>query len=104
MRIILCVMSIFFGGLSLLASISQLKKEKKVFPALLMAFGSLVLLVSVILCINAQWFDFLFALFGTAAICVAAIWNGIKSNQLHIQHHILRITASIILIIGFVVY
>ena len=103
MQIVLCTISVLFGCLSLLASVSQIKNEKKLFPAALMAVGALVLLVSVICHINGQWFDFVFALFGTAAICAAAIWNGMKSRQFHVQHHVVRIILSLILVIGFAV-
>lgn len=101
MQIALCVISMLFGGLSLLASISQIKNEKTIFPAALMASGALLLIVSVICNINAQRADFILALFGATAICVSAIWNGMKSEQFHIQHHIVRITLSLILAVGF---
>ena len=103
MQVILCIVSVLFGGLSLIAAISQLRSEKKSPSALIMIAGSLLLIAAVICNLCGQKFDVAAAILGCAAICAAAIMNGIKSKQLHIQHHIIRIALSIILIIGFAV-
>ena len=103
MRIILCIVSVLFGGLSMIAAFSQMKSEQKPVSAILMIAGSLLLLATVMCNILGQRIDYILALPGCIAICAAAIWNGKKSGQLHIQHHIIRIALSIILIIGFVV-
>lgn len=103
MRAILCIVSILFGGLSMIAAVSQIKSEKKAISALIMITGSTLLITAVILNIIGQQLDGIIALLGCAAICAAAILNGIKSKQLHIQHHIIRIMLSMILIIGFIV-
>ncbi len=99
----LCIASVLFGGLSLLAAISQIKSEKRATPALIMVAGTLLLLAAVV-CNRAggRWDAFL-AFFGCAAICAAALLNGVKSKQLHIQHHIIRIALSVILVAGFAV-
>ena len=101
MRIILCVLSVLFGGLSLVAAVSQLRNEKKSVPAMLMIGGSVLLIAAVICNIAGQRFDSLVALLGCGAICAAAIRNGLKSGQFHIQHHIVRIALSVLLIVGF---
>ena len=36
MNIVLCIVSILFGGLSLVAAVFQIKSEKKAMPAVLM--------------------------------------------------------------------
>ena len=102
MQIVLCIVSVLFGGLSLLAAVSQIKakSEKKPLAALIMSVGALILFASVICNIAACQFDHIVALIGCAAICAAAIMNGIKSGQFHIQHHIIRITLSVILTVG----
>ena len=102
MNIVLCIVSILFGGLSLIAAISQMKAEKKSMSAVLMIVGSVMLISAVICNFTKQQFDYILALVGCAAICVAAIRNGLKSGNLHIQHHIIRITLSLVLTIGFV--
>ena len=47
MRIILCIVSVLFGGLSMIAAFSQVKREQKPISAILMIFGSLLLLAAV---------------------------------------------------------
>ena len=103
MRIILCIVSVLFGGLSMIAAFSQVKSERKPISAIIMITGSMLLLAAVICNIIRQRVDFMIALSGCIAICAAAIWNGVKGGQLHIQHHIIRIVLSLILIVGFAV-
>lgn len=104
MRIILCGVSVLFGGLSMTAAFSQLKSDRKPISAIIMIAGSLLLLLAAVLCnMIGQRIDYMIALLGCIAICAAAIWNGIKGGQLHIQHHIIRIVLSLILIAGFAV-
>lgn len=102
MNVVLSIVSIIFGGLSLIAAISQMRADKRSMPAVLMIMGSILLIVAVICNITKQQYDYVVALIGCIAICVAAIRNGLKSGNFHIQHHIIRITLSLILTIGFV--
>lgn len=101
MQIILCVISVLFGGLSLAAAVSQLRTEKNSPSALIMITGSAVLIAAVVFIALGQKFDVAAAIIGCAGICAAAIMNGLKSKQLHIRRHIIRIALSVILIIGF---
>ncbi len=103
MQVILCIVSVLFGGLSLIAAISQIKSEKKSTSVLIMITGSLLLIAAVVCNMVGQQFDYIIAFLGCTAVCAAAILNGIQSKQLHIQHHIIRIALSITLIIGFAV-
>lgn len=102
MNVVLCIVSIIFGGLSLIAAISQIRADKKSTPAVLMIIGSVMLISAVICNFTKQQFDYILALIGCTGICAAAICNGLKSENFHIQHHVIRITLSLILIIGFV--
>lgn len=104
MRILLCAVGVLFGGLSLIAAISQMKSEKRPISAMVMAAGSLVLLAAVPCNIGGSRADGLAALLGSAAICGAAIRNGIKSGQLHLKHHIIRISLSLVLTAGFILW
>ena len=103
MPIALClwIVSVLFGGLSAIAAVSQMKTEKGPFPAVWMLAGSALLIAAAVCGIAKQSYDFLLALLGCAGICAAAIANGLKSGSFHIQHHIIRITLSLLLIIGF---
>ena len=102
MNIALCIVSILFGGLSLIAAIVQICAEKKPMPAILMVVGSVILISAAICNLAAQQVDFVLSLIGCTAICFAAIQNGLKSGNFHIQHHIIRIAISLILTIGFI--
>ena len=104
MNVALCIISILFGGLSLIAAIVQIIAEKKPMPAVLMIAGSVILISAAICNFAGQQFDFVFALIGCTAICFAAIRNGLKSGNLHIQHHIIRIAVSLVLVIGFIFF
>ena len=102
MNVVLYIISFGFGVLSLIAATSQMRSEKELMPAIIMIVGS-VLLISAVLCnLAKQQFDFVLALVGCATICVAAIFNGLKSGNFHIQHHIVRVAISLVLIIGFI--
>lgn len=102
MRIFLWVVSVLFGGLSLVASVSQMRSEEKPVSAVVMAAGALMLLAAVGCGIGAKGFDFVLAIIGCAAICAAAIWNGVRSGRFHLLHHVIRILLSAALIVGFV--
>ena len=102
MNVVLCIVSIFFGGLSLIAAISQIRTEKKSMSAILMIVGSVMLISAIICNLAKQQYDYILALIGCSAICAAAIQNGLKSGNFHIQHHIIRITLSLVLTIGYV--
>ena len=102
LSIVLYILSIAFAALHCFAAVSQIRSDKKPFPGALMIIGSLILAGAVICGIAKQSFDFIFALFGCGLICFAAVFNGLKSGSFHIQHHIVRISISVILIAGFI--
>ena len=104
MNIALCIVIILFGVLSLLAAIVQIIAQKKPMPAIIMIIGSVILISAAICNFAGQQFDFVLALVGCTAICFAAIRNGLKSGNFHIQHHIIRIAVSIVLTIGFIFF
>lgn len=104
MQIVLAVVGVLFGGLSLIAACTQVKKEKKPATAILMIIGSLLLLAAVGCNLLGQRADVLLALLGCVAICGAAIWNGVRSGQFHPQHHIIRIALSLLLLVGFILW
>ena len=102
MQIIVCIVSVLFGALSLIAALSQLKKGLQ--PShVLMGCGSLILLGAVICNIVPLHWDWCIALIGTVMICAAAVWNGKQSENFHWQHHLIRIALSAALVIGFIV-
>lgn len=86
----------------MIAAISQIKTEKKAMPAVLMVAGSVILISAAVCNLAGQQLDYILALVGCTAICVAAIYNGMKSGNFHLQHHIIRIILSLVLTIGFI--
>ena len=97
MQIFLWIVSVLFGVLSAVAAISQIWGKRTSFPAWIMFAGAVV-------CNGiGRQFDFVVALLGCTAICAAALANGIKSKQLHILHHVIRIVFSAALLVGFAV-
>ncbi len=103
MQVFLCVVSVLFGVLSAIAAVSQIWCKKTSFPAWVMLAGALLLLAAVLCNGVGRRIDFVVALLGCTAICAAALANGIKSKQLHISHHVIRIALSILLLVGFAV-
>ncbi len=55
MQVLLCVVSVLFGGLSMIASIIQMKSENKPISDEVMAIGSLLLIAAAVCNISAQW-------------------------------------------------
>ena len=102
MKIVLCIVSVLFGGLSLVAAVAQLKSEKSR-SAPIMIGGSLLLIVAAVFNLFGLKFDFVVAAVGCLAVCAAAIMNGKNSGQLYISHHIVRAALSVALIVGFAV-
>ena len=102
MQVALCIVSVLFGGLHIIAAVSQLKSDKKSVPASIMITGSLLLIGAVICNALRKPLDYIPALLGCAMICAAAIMNGVKSHELHIQHHIIRAALASALAAGFV--
>ncbi len=103
MQIFLWIVSVLFGVLSAVAAISQIWGKRTSFPAWIMFAGALLLLAAVVCNGIGRQFDFVVALLGCTAICAAALANGIKSKQLHILHHVIRIVFSAALLVGFAV-
>lgn len=101
MRILLCVISLAFGALSMTAALSRIKAKEGELSHVTMAVGSIFLIGSVIFNILNFGIDWIVALIGTAMICIAAVWNGKRNGNFHIQHHVIRIALSFVLVIGF---
>ena len=101
MRIILCIISAAFGVLSMIAALSRIKAKEGELSHVIMSVGSIFLIGAVIFNILNLGIDWIVALIGTAMICIAAVWNGKRNGNFHIQHHVIRIALSSVLVIGF---
>lgn len=102
MRIILCIIGAAFGALSMAAALSRIKAKEKELSHVIMSAGSVFLIGSVVFNLLKLGIDWIAALIGTAMICIAAVWNGKRNGNFHIQHHIIRIVLSSVLVIGFI--
>lgn len=90
-----------FALLHLIAAGSQLRRGPLA-PHLLMAAGSLGLGAAIFYSMDAGAYDWLLALASCAMICGAAVWNGKRSGEFHLSHHITRIALALLLVIDFV--
>lgn len=102
MKIILCIISAAFGALSMTAALSRIKAKEGELSHVIMSVGSGFLIGAVILNILKFGIDWIAALIGVVMICIAAVWNGKRNGNFHIQHHIIRIALSAVLVAGFV--
>lgn len=101
MRIILCILSLAFGALSMTAALSRIKAKEGELSHVIMSAGSVFLMGAVLFNILKFGIDWITALIGVVMICVAAVWNGKRNGNFHIQHHIIRIVLSAVLVAGF---
>lgn len=66
-----------------------------------MLIGAMVVLAGVVLCLLDCALDWLIALTGFILIACAALQNGRKSQNVHIEHHVIRMLLFATLSIGF---
>ena len=101
MKILLCIISILFGLLSIIAALSQIKNTKRRLSPRLMILGGALLILAVLGMLLKLKADWIIAFAGNALICGAAIYNGLSNDNFHLQHHIIRIALSVLLVTGF---
>lgn len=104
MRIALCIVTIVCAFLHAFAAATEIKSGENKTNDILMVVGALVTLAGVILCLLNNGIDGLLVLIGFGLIAYAAVQNGRKKQNVHIRHHIVRISIFIILSIGFFVF
>lgn len=104
MRILLCIVSAAFGALSMTAALSRIKAKESELSHVIMSVGSIFLIGAVIFNILNLGVDWIAALIGAAMICYAAVRNGKRNGNFHIQHHVIRIALSSVLVVGFVFF
>lgn len=102
MRYVLYIITALYGVLSFIAAFSQLKKTERKNSYAVMAAGALILIAAIGLHLISIPFNWAAALVGGALICGCAIYNGKKSGNFHIIHHIIRFGISALIIAGFI--
>lgn len=102
MKIVICILSVLFGGLSMLAAITQLKADRNRRSPMIMTIGGVLLLAAVLFLLLHWEADWILALAGNAMICGSALYNGISGDNFHLQHHVIRIALALVLTAGFI--
>ena len=108
--ITVCVFTLIFGALHLVAVISAMRKEYR--PSqIVMLVCSVIALLSVPACLFGwPWnLDSLLMAVGGGGVCGAAFYNGRSAAEkagdkslFHLSHHILRFMFVLILVINFI--
>ncbi len=102
MKIALCIAAGIVVCLHALASFAQLRSGKE--NAWMMIAGAAVAAAGIVLCLCGGSMDWVFALAGFLLIACAAIQNGQKKQDVHIRHHIIRISLFVALTLGFCIW
>ncbi|MCM1053938.1 MAG: hypothetical protein NC394_00305 [Bacteroides sp.] len=102
MKYALYAVTALYAVLSAVAAAVQMKSVKNKGTSLIMIGGALVLTAAIIIHILKTPYGWIAAAIGGLLICAAALINGKKSGSFHIQHHIIRFTVTILLIIGYI--
>ena len=98
----LCILAAICAGLHAFAAMTSMKNSPNKTNDLWMIIGALIVLAGVILCWFHQGADWLAAVIGFGLIAYVAIQNGKKKKNMHVSHHIVRISILIALSVGFV--
>ena len=101
---LLWVLCVLFAVLSMYGAACQVRNPQFRQPCILMIAGGAVLIGAVAASLDGLLYDWLLALFGCTAICVAAMWNGKRCNNLHLKHHVLRIAFCALSVVCFYFY
>lgn len=102
METALYICAALFALLHLIAALSQLK-TRPLAPHLLMAAGALGMGAAIFDSVNNGAYDWLLALLACGMICGAALWNGRRSEEFHLSHHVTRIALAALLVLDFVI-
>ncbi len=91
-----------FAVLTGVAGASQLRRGIRQEASLVMLLGALLLIGAVVCGILSCTIDWLLAVAGSVLIFCSAFYNGKKSGEFHLQHHVIRFALCAVLILGFI--
>ena len=92
-----------YALLSMAAAATQLRSSpKRKDTSVLMMCGGLLLVISVVLLLFRWNFDWLAAAVGGAVICLSAFINGKRSEAFHLNHHVIRLIITLLIVVGFI--
>ena len=98
------ILTVVFAMLNIYGAAFQARNPQYRAPCLLMLTGGVVLLGAVGTSLSEFTLDWVVALIGFAAICIAAYWNGKRCGVIHLRHHVIRIGFCILLLVGFYLF
>ncbi len=101
LKYLVFAVTVVYALLPILAAGAQLRTAAKKDTSVLMILGGVLLLLSVGLELPALWDGWLIAALGGVCVCVAAFLNGRRSGSFHLQHHVIRLALTLLLVIGF---
>jgi len=104
MKVFLGIVITLFAGLHAFAAITHAKNSADKRNDRTMTLGAMIAIISGILCATNVTFDWVLALAGLGLIIFAALQNGKQKDNFHIQHHIVRIGISIVLVVGLLAF
>lgn len=109
MRIVVGIFALLFGGLHLVAGLTQAKAKDPSGRglAISMACGGIAVICAAVIQLMgglSGWQDVISAVTGCLLICVSAYENGRRSGNLHPSHHIVRGAAAALLVAGFAIW
>lgn len=90
-----------FSVLTGVAAVSQLRSGVRREAALTMAVGAALLLAAAVCGAFSLWFDWLLAVAGSVLIFCSAFYNGRKSGEFHLRHHVVRFAICLAFAAGF---
>lgn len=102
MKYVICIITILYALLSMLAASTQLKRAEKKDTSLMMLSGGVLLLGAAVLQLTIVSFDWAVAILGGILISAAAFMNGKRDGNFHVSHHVVRGCITLALIIGFI--
>ena len=92
-------LALAFALLHFMASLSELKKDKKTLGNRLLLIGSSLATVSLTLYFFLKIIALSLWLIGCGLICYGAYWNGKHKENFHPAHHVIRLVIALILTI-----
>lgn len=101
MKTALCIVTAIVACLHAYAATAQMKKAPNKTSDILMIAGAAAAIIGTLFCWMSNGLDWLIAALGFALIAYAAIQNGRTGQSFHIQHHIVRISVFLVLVVGF---
>ncbi len=101
-QIVLWAVCSGFAILTGVAAVSQLRSGTRRGASLAMLAGAVLFLVSVVCGVFSVPWDWLLAVAGSVLIFCAAFYNGKKSGEFHLRHHIIRLGICVLLTVGFI--